>query len=214
MRRLSATVAAGLALAVLGVPVPVARADGDPASDVLYTRWLFLPFEVKFDAARTAALQSAIDTARKRGFPIKVALITQKYDLGTVPQLFAQPQRYAEFLGLELTFLYKGRLLVVMPNGLGLSRAGRPVPRERSLLAGVRIVPSANGMEDAATEAVRKLAAAHGVRLPVVRVAAPSSGGHDRLIIGLAAAGAALLIAAAWAVRAFRRRRSFSGRSP
>jgi hypothetical protein len=213
MHRLAVTVALCLTLAALAVPL--ARADGDPASDVLYTRWLFLPFEVKFDSGRTATLQSTIDTARKRGFPIKVALITQRYDLGAVPQLFAQPQRYAHFLGLELTFLYKGRLLIVMPNGFGFYHSRKPVARERRVLAGMRIVPSANGMVDSATEAVRKLAAADGVRLPVVRAAAPhSSSGHDRLVIGLAALGGVLLIAAGWAVRAYRQGRLFARRSP
>ena len=48
-------------------------------------------------------------------------MIGNRTDLGAVPQLWAKPQIYAKFLGAELRFVYKDTLLVVMPQGLGVS---------------------------------------------------------------------------------------------
>jgi LPXTG-motif cell wall-anchored protein len=199
-RRLRALVALALVLGALATPL--ARADGDPASDVLYTQWVFLPFEVKFDAGMKNALLATVKSAKERGYPIKVALITQAYDLGAVPQLYAKPEQYARFLGLELRFLYHGRLLIVMPNGFGVSRDGKPAPRERRILKRVPLGRGDDAMVDAATRAVRRLAASAGVRLPAVQTS-PSHGstGTDRLVIAYAAVGAGLLLAAAWLLR-------------
>ena len=55
-------------------------------------------------------------------------------DLGAVGALWQRPQAYARFLGLELWLSYKGRLVVVMPNGVGLQLAGHsPTPCSRAL---------------------------------------------------------------------------------
>src|SRR5205085_4420595 len=89
-----------LAAVAAALLAPAARADGDPASDVLYTQWVFFPFEFKYGEHEKQALLSTVDDARKHGYPIKVALITQRYDLGAIPALFGKPQQYAHFLGL------------------------------------------------------------------------------------------------------------------
>ena len=70
------------ALAALSAS-PVARADGDPASDVLYTQWVFLPFEAPIPKPVAARLQQVVQSARSAGYPIKVAIIDIPADLGT-----------------------------------------------------------------------------------------------------------------------------------
>ena len=51
-------------------------------------------------------------------------MIGSRTDLGAVPQLFGKPGTYAKFLGAEIRTFYTGRLLIVMPQGIG----GRNVP--------------------------------------------------------------------------------------
>ncbi len=117
-----------LMLAAALVVVPLARADGDPASDYLLTRSTFVPPDLGISTADAARLSATVAAARSRGYPIHVALIGSAYDLGSVVSLDRKPKQYARFLGTELTLVYHGRLLVVMPNGFGVSRAGKPLP--------------------------------------------------------------------------------------
>ena len=157
-------------------------------------------------------LLSTVDDARKRGYPIKVALITQRYDLGAVPTLFDKPQEYARFLGFELAFLYKGPLLIAMPNGYGIFKANQPVTKELAVLKNSMPERDANAMAVAATNAVRHLAAAGGHPLPGGDVTLSSVGkkttsNQDRLVIILAAVGAGVILGAGWF---WRRRRSAS----
>jgi hypothetical protein len=72
-------------------------------------------------------LADATRAASAAGKPVRVALIGAPADLGGVPSLFGKPTDYARFLGLELQFVYTGRLLVVMPQGAALSERGRLV---------------------------------------------------------------------------------------
>jgi len=186
------------ALAALSAS-PVARADGDPASDVLYTQWVFLPFEAPIPKAAADRLQQVVQSARSAGFPIKVAIIDIPADLGTAYALWKRPQEYARFLGQELVFLYKGPLLIVMPNGLGFYHYKHAVAAERTVLANVRVGAGPDGLVNSAVVAVARLAAAAGHPVPVPPPPKLSGGGTgsgsqllDRLII--AAAGAAFVI--------------------
>jgi hypothetical protein len=200
MRRTLLVVVAAATLAA-----PAARADGDPASDYLYTQHVFVPFDVKASPAKQKELASAVEGAIRAGFPIRVAVIGSVYDLGAVPSLWRKPDVYARFLGQELEFVYKQRLLVVMPNGLGFYWRGKPVTHERALVHALHVGPGANGLVDAATAAVRKLAEDAGV--PVQAARAPkSTTTRDRIIVLVAAIG---LLALAVLVRfaLLRRRR-------
>ena len=152
-----------LALGALALVPAAARADGDPASDILYNGRVFFPFETKISAQNQQDLQQVVDAAWKAGFPIKVAVISAAYDLGSVGALWGKPQLYSKFLGSELAFLYKGRLLIVMPNGFGLNHG---TAAERKLLKQVPIGQGGNGMTASAAAAVRALAAASGHELP------------------------------------------------
>jgi hypothetical protein len=104
-----------------------ARANGDPASDVLYVNDVFLPLSAQVTPQLARQLLDVTRAARQAGKPIKVALIASRTDLGAEPSYFGKPTDYARFLGAELQYLYKGKLLIVMPQGAGLSEAGRLV---------------------------------------------------------------------------------------
>ena len=199
MARRAAIVAALLLLVVPGV----ARANGDPASDYLLVQGVFLPFNAKIDPAASKELTDTIRAADDKGFKIKVALIGSRYDLGTAFSLYNQAQKYAEFLGLELSFQYRDRLLVVMPNGYGYAVGGKPDPKAIRVLR--RLPPpgaEATKQVEAATVAIRRLAAANGHHLEV------SSGGgsqtRDRITIAAAATAGIAVIAA---IALYRRQR-------
>jgi hypothetical protein len=196
-----------LIAAVLLLCAPAAaRANGDPASDYLLVQSIFLPFNAKVDPDVTARLADVIRAADQAGFPIKVAVIATRYDLGTAFSLYNKPQKYSEFLGLELSFQYHDRLLVVMPNGFGSSIAGRPDPDGIRALKGVP-GPGADVTKEveAATAAIRRQAAAAGHVLPASSRGGGSSAARDRLTI---AAGATALVALLAAIVFYRRGRT------
>lgn len=192
------------ALLLLGAPA-VARANGDPASDYLLVQSTFLPFNAKVDPNASKKLADTVRAANQNGVKIKVAVIGSRYDLGTAFSLYNKAQKYAEFLGLELSFQYRDGLLVVMPNGYGYSVDGKPEP------AGAKVVKALPGpgkdatkQVEGATEAIRKLAAASGHTLP----AGGGGGGsttRDRITI---AAGAVALAAVLAAIVFWRRERN------
>jgi hypothetical protein len=194
------------ALVLLAVPA-VADANGDPASDYLLVQSVFLPFNAKADPDASKELADMIRAADEKGFKIKVAVIGSRYDLGTAFSLYNQAQKYAQFLGLELSFQYRDRLLVVMPNGYGFSINGKADPAGIGV---VKVLPGpgkdATKQVEGATEAVRKLAAASGHQLPAGG-ASGSSNTRDRITI---AAGAVALAAALAAIVFWRRERKSS----
>ena len=113
-------VAAAAALAA-GLGAAAAHADGDPASDYLIAQKVFLPYDAKIPQVEQRKLLAAVQSANKQGFKIKVALIWSDYDLGAVTVLWRKPRTYARFLGEELSYYFKGRLLIVMPSGFGFN---------------------------------------------------------------------------------------------
>src|SRR5438132_7475384 len=178
--------------AALLVPA-IAHADGDPASDYLVVQDVFFPFDVKVPAPEAGQLSTLVADAKKRGFQIRVALIAGPGDLGSVTALWRKPQQYAEFLGQELYYVYRGLLLIAMPNGYGISQRGKPLPPARTLLD--RQPLPGRDLAGAAIAAVRKLAAARGIDLPLPAAPSGSSQNQDRLVIAAIVAGAAALAA-------------------
>jgi len=160
MRRLALAAACCAAL----VGAQSARADGDPASDYLLVQHVFVPFEGAVAAKQQHALMREVATVNKAGFAIRVAVIFSNYDLGSVTSLWRKPQTYARFLGVELSFVYKQRLLVVMPNGFGFNWVRHPSKDGYAVLSGVPVQPGTTGLISSATVAVQKLAAAAGVK--------------------------------------------------
>jgi cytochrome oxidase Cu insertion factor (SCO1/SenC/PrrC family) len=208
-RRLLVAVAA--AAAVLAAVPAAARADGDPASDYLYTQTAFLPAGAS--SSEQAGLRTLTHAARARGAPIRVAVIASPYDLGSITPLWRKPQTYARFLGTELSYVFHGTLLVVMPNGFGLYHDKRPIAADQRALDGLSVEPGMAGLVASAETAVRRLAAAQGHPLPAVSTtpsaapsaagsakAAPSSGGGVGLVALAVLVAGGVVIAAAWAL--------------
>jgi hypothetical protein len=164
--------------AALAVALPLAfaaaaRADGDPASDVLPSQDVFVPFPAP-DAAVVAPLKSAIASVYAKHRRIKVAVIASPSDLGSAYQIFGQPRAYAKFLGSELATFYVGPLLIVMPAGFGIADFNRPTAAADRVLASLHVRgSSADDLTRSATTAVKKLLDANAlvskdVRAPLV----------------------------------------------
>jgi hypothetical protein len=179
-----------------------ARADGDPASDVLLNYPYFLPFDAgNATVAHETQLVAVLRAAAREGVPIRVAIIAHQDDLGSDMTLWDQPVAYARFLGVELSFVYHGQVLVVMPNGLGLFTVGSLPKAEITTLEAMAAPGSSTRLATGAIAAVRALAAAAGHPLPAAiataaPAAAPSSAGSGSL---LAFGAGAILVALAWA---------------
>lgn len=192
---------AGLLLAG-SVPAGSALADGDPASDVLATQTLFLPWDANLPTSEQAQLQGVLDSAADYGFPIRVAVIASATDLGSVTALWRLPQEYASFLGKELSLVYKGPLLVVMPNGFGLHGFTPPPAQLSSALSGMSAPTNGAQLGQVTIAAIQRLAAASGHPLPStsvsVRLAPGGSGGSIAAIDWIVFALGAVAILAAW----------------
>ena len=177
-----------------------ARADGDPASDVLATQPLFLPQDAGIPTAQQGQLSELLRTAARNGYQIRVAVIASRSDLGSVTELWRQPQTYARFLDQELALVYHGPLLVAMPGGFGYYDPGSPHQPPPAALAGVRIRAGGPGLAAATLAAVQRLAAAAGH--PVQIRPAPATGSKARSTntpAVVAFAIGATLIVLAWA---------------
>jgi hypothetical protein len=219
--RLAASVLA-LAAGIVAVVVvalllaPLAHADGDPASDWLLARVAFVPPDAGISGDDQKALTAMLQSAKAQGYTLRVAVVASRYDMGAVTVLYKRPLQYAPFLSQELRFLYKGRVLVVMPNGFAIARMGKRDPDEQRVVA--KLVPpkpfQGAALAAATENAVRKLAAQQGIVLAAAPVArgGGSSTTRDRVLIGV---GAAVLALLALGVSWWRRRaRSAPGRSP
>jgi hypothetical protein len=192
---LALALAAGLVAAMLAPAV--ARADGDPASDVLLGANVFFPYTPPVATGIQKTLNVETAAASHAKFPIKVALIASPVDLGVIPDLFGKPQKYADFLDQEISFQTRQPLLVVMSAGYGVQGIHGPARLAVATLprpAG----GTTNDLARAAITAVAKLASASGH--PIRGVAGipqgPSSGGSSTTPIVIALAAAAVLTAA------------------
>ena len=182
-----------VAVAAALLAVPLARANGDPASDVLLTQPVFFPFDATLADSDREALQKTVEAANERGYKIRVALIPFTSDLGTAVSLWKHPQGYSKFLGSEVAFVYRNRLLIVQPSGFGFYNRNKPVAKEQRVLAKVPVGKTPTELTQSATAAVRALAASGGVVLPEV---SSSGGGHDWRDRAIIAVGGVLIVVA------------------
>lgn len=202
-----------IALSLLAPP-PAARGDGDPASDYLITNQVFLTSQSASVSDAERRLLTAVRDANRRGFAIRVAVISSEYDLGSVTALWRKPDVYAKFLGLELASSYRQRLLVVMPNGFGFNWIGHPEGPSAGLLAALT-TGGQGGLAAAAQAAVRRLAGAGGVTLAPARASGQSGGTDIAAIAGMTLAALAVLTGLLLALRRpWRRRRRLGGVLP
>jgi hypothetical protein len=143
--------------AAAALQAPLSRGDGDPASDTLLDQSVFLPYDAPSQSARLA-LQQAVGHVYAEGNRIKVAVIGDQTDLGSIPSLFGHPADYAHFLGIELGHWYVGPLLVVMPAGFGIYDGGRSTTAEQAVLGALRVdASSPDSLTQSAATAVQHL---------------------------------------------------------
>ena len=199
-----------VALAAALVAVPAAQANGDPASDVLITQQVFIPFEAPISSSAKDELIKTVAAANERGYKIRVAVIAFTGDLGTAVSLWRHPQSYSKFLGSELAFVYRNRLLISMPSGFGFYQGRKPVLKEKAVLAKIPPGKTPTALTESTTEAVRALAAADGVVLP--KVSTGSNAWRDRAII--AGVGLLVLLVLFVPARWFRRGRARASPEP
>ncbi len=227
---LGARLGRGLVLAVLGAilaggaSASPARADGDPASDYLLSNRVFLGSQSASVSRSQQELLNVVAAANRAGFGIRVAVIPSDYELGSITALWRKPRIYARFLGLELSLVYKQRLLVVMPDGFGFNWPGHSPGSSYRLLAGVPVRPGGGDLDGAAQAAVIRLAGAAGVKLAApaggragraaaapangrARRAAAAGGGERGVVIAAIVLAVVLAVALALALT-LRRRRS------
>jgi hypothetical protein len=194
-RAVPARVVAGLVALSLALP-GAAVANGDPASDILLQQKVYFPVQ-RVSPPTANRLQAVVREANAKGYPIRVALIEDANDLGTVPDLLNQPQRYADFLGPEIRFVYKGDLLVVMPDGLGVA-ATDATPAPARAIEGMQVEAGGtpDGLAQTAAQAVAKLSAAAGHPLEQAKKGGSGGGGAvvavvaAAVLVGLGIAGA------------------------
>ncbi|HEY6888682.1 MAG TPA: hypothetical protein VI300_12910, partial [Solirubrobacter sp.] len=156
----------------------MARADGDPASDILIKERVFYPYQAKVPKASASALEKTIAAAKDKGYSVRVAMIADEFDMGSVGLLNRKPQVYAKFLAQELAQFNTDWVLIVMPNGYGIyhcvgkkraggytdpCEAGAPAGAdEQALRALPTVEKSRQDYAAAADVAVRRLAELHG----------------------------------------------------
>ena len=160
MNARAATLLCVLVVALALAPA-AAQADGDPASDVLLGQSVFYPYQPPVSGTLQRQLNAETAAAARAHFPIKVALIESRIDLGVITQLFGKPQQYAKFLDQEISYPSPRPLLVVMAGGYGT--AG--LPRGAQTAVGSLRAPAgagSNGLAQAAVTAVKTLAGAAG----------------------------------------------------
>jgi hypothetical protein len=198
--RVRLVVVLGTVLLAATLHSAVALADGDPASDILPLNDVFYPYFPPVSRTLRNALNEEVATARRAGFPIKIALIASPQDLGAVPILFGRPREYAKFLDLEISPSGgpKQPLIVVMPAGFGAQGLSARAANAATSLTR----PPGRNVDDLARAAVLALPTLTAVDGHAIkRISVPSggtSGDHlsvwIRVLAGLAAISTATVV--------------------
>lgn len=188
-----------------------ARADGDPASDVLLFQDVYLPYFPPPSQAEAETLERLLREVKGKGYPMKVALIGSAGDLGANPDLLGRPDDYAKLLASEIAFRVKDpHLLVVMAQG-GL--AGRNLGPGIAALDGIEVDTAAksDGLVRAAIEAVVAVAGANGHPTEVPAIGAdpqPAEKGGDTHVWLYVVSGLIVLLGVALVAFSYRVRRA------
>lgn len=194
-----------LVVCATGLLLPASTAaHGDPVSERLIEASLFVPPGAQTDSEAVRRLASTVRDADRAGFRIKVAVVAKASDLGPVSDLYREPQKLAEFLGLDLSAVFRGGVLVVMRNGYGYVLDGAREERSSRVLADLPDPGRDQTKQaEAAIAAVRRLATAAGHTIVLTKGGVSES--RDRITIAAAATAGIALIAAALLFRRQRR---------
>jgi hypothetical protein len=109
---------------------------------------VFVPFDAKIASMLSQQLAGLTLDAKRKRYPTKVALIATSYDVGTARALWRKPQQHAHFLAQELSYVYRGRLLIAMPNGFGIDHVRHPAVKEKRVLSRLSGAAGGNGWRD------------------------------------------------------------------
>ena len=174
-------------LALALAAVPLARADGDPASDVLYGSNLFPSYDSGISAANLQALKATIDDSKKAGYEIRVAVIAKPDDLGSV----TVPLGEAEGLRALPRHRARNRLQGPRPHrdAQRASASTTPTTTPTPAYAALKTIQSGSGdqLAQAATDSVATLARQAGHPFtPHTISASSSSSSRTPLIAGAA----------------------------
>lgn len=168
------------ALVLLLVAAAPARADGDPASDVLPEQPVFYGSALDLKSKPAAQLDALVRQAKQQGFEVNVAVISRLEDMGSATQFWGDMDNYGAFLAGEIGCCVKGRLLIVMPAGIGVTYLGHSSTADRKVVSGLPAPGDIPKLMPAAIDAVVKLAAASGVNLAVPDVTPAPNGVSQR----------------------------------
>jgi hypothetical protein len=218
LRRARVLLLGALTSLLLATATGVALADGDPASDILATQSFSVSPEAGATPDQIAKLKAVLDASAHAGYPIRVAVIASAADLGSIGSLWHQPQAYADYIGLELSEVARGRVLVVMPNGFGLYQPGVTPAGDQTQLTRTPAPPASHSLAVVAARGVENLAAASGHPIPsstihVTAVKAPRPQGTS-LTTWLAWLVGAALILVAWTLSLRARPPGLKGQLP
>jgi hypothetical protein len=170
--------ATALLCAVAALLAPsAARADGDPASDVLLFQDVYLPYFPAPSQAEAETLERLLREVKSKGYPMKVAVIGSAGDLGAYPDLFGKPDDYAKLLAGEIAFRVKNpHLLILMADG---GFAGRNLGDGLAATDDIGIEPAeqTDGLVRAAIKAVAAIASANGHATDVPEIRADEQPG-------------------------------------
>ncbi|HZV73100.1 MAG TPA: hypothetical protein VFF79_05225 [Conexibacter sp.] len=203
MRAATTALALCLVAALSAASASRALADADPPSDVLLLQNVYYPYHPKVSPQLQAQLDDITARARRAGFPIKVALVASRSDLGAVGQLFGHVASYASLLQREIAYLRPQPTLAVMPNGYGTDATGPQGPTIVNRLPPPRTV---DGMARGAITAVEQLAAANGHPLKTNDLGGGRSAHHRTSSPALFLFAPVLLLVLAVAARSLLRR--------
>jgi hypothetical protein len=198
---------AALAFAAALVAAPIGHADGDPASDVLYSSNLFASYYSGISPAGLKALAATIDDSKKTGYEIRVAVISKPDELGSVTALWAKPKQYARFLGTELGIVYTGPVLIVMPNGVGFYHKGQDPTAAYAALQSIQ-TGSGDTLAQAAIDSVAALARQAGHPFTPATIPAASESSRWATLRFVALAAVLALAVGVTAFTIYRRRRN------
>jgi hypothetical protein len=146
-------------------PIADAGAHGHPVIEGLYNGNVYVPAQRGPKPALSAALARSVESVYAHHLRIKVAVVASPADLGVLSGLWGKPYRYAKHLATDLSALYVGPFLIVMPAGFAVYDGGRSVAAERLALKPVRLVRrDPDGLTRAANDAVQALLHADALR--------------------------------------------------
>lgn len=192
-------------IALLVLPSAALGHGDEPAVEALESGDLYLPHEPAVPEDVADALEQTVRRSRDAGYPLKVAVLATKHDLGEAEQLFGQPAFYARWLSRSVGRNRSIPLLIVTPSGYGTEAAGASAPA-----AIARVKPPSSGSADAlgrsaidATHALAK-AAGHPFAKPEI-----SGGTSPLLVVGVPV----LLLVLAGGLVALRTRQSTATRA-